>query len=152
MRSCLFQNYCQFSQEHFTTAGCGSCKMLAVLHMIVVIFFGSFGIIDANFIKCWELNTAQAGARGRERFELFIIPNLQTQSNRVRNFQVILLWLMLPRDHFVFNVFFLLLALDKDNSFFSVIFLSFSHLKKRQMNNVYLAFRRIKTILESNNR
>jgi hypothetical protein len=32
----------------------------------VVIFFWSFGIIDASTIKCWELSTAQAGARGRE--------------------------------------------------------------------------------------
>jgi hypothetical protein len=32
---------------------------------------------------------------------LFIIPHVQTQSNRVCNSYVILLWLMLPRDHFV---------------------------------------------------
>jgi hypothetical protein len=28
----------------------------------VVIFFWSFGIIDTSYIKCWQLNTAQAGA------------------------------------------------------------------------------------------
>jgi hypothetical protein len=32
---------------------------------------------------------------------LFIIPHVQTRSNRVCNSYVILLWLMLPRDHFV---------------------------------------------------
>jgi hypothetical protein len=32
---------------------------------------------------------------------LFIIPHVQTQSNRVCNSCVILLWLMLPRYHFV---------------------------------------------------
>jgi hypothetical protein len=32
---------------------------------------------------------------------LFITPHVQTQSNRVCDFHVILLWLMLPRDHFV---------------------------------------------------
>jgi hypothetical protein len=48
---------------------CGSCKMLprtSLLSISVVIFFWSFGIIDASTIKCWELSTAQAGVRGRE--------------------------------------------------------------------------------------
>jgi hypothetical protein len=54
---------------YFTTAGV-KCRVAAVkscpvLHFSVVIFW-SFGIIDANTIKCWELSTAQAGARGRE--------------------------------------------------------------------------------------
>jgi hypothetical protein len=35
------------------------------------------------------------------RLQDFIIPHVQTQSNRVCNSYVILLWLMLPRDHFV---------------------------------------------------
>jgi hypothetical protein len=55
---------------YFTTEGVKCCvaavKSCPVLHFIVVIFFWSFGIIDASTIKCWELSTAQAGARGRE--------------------------------------------------------------------------------------
>jgi hypothetical protein len=35
---------------------------------------------------------------------LFIIPHVQTQSNRVCNSYFILLWLMLPRDHFVSRI------------------------------------------------
>jgi hypothetical protein len=54
----------------FTTAGVKCCvaavKSCPVLHFSVVIFFWSFGIIDASTIECWELSTAQAGARGRE--------------------------------------------------------------------------------------
>jgi hypothetical protein len=55
---------------YFTTAGV-KCRVAAVkscpvLHFSVVIFFWSFGIIDASGIKCWELSTVQAGARGRE--------------------------------------------------------------------------------------
>jgi hypothetical protein len=34
-------------------------KSCPVLHFSVVIFFWSFGIIDASTIKCWELSTAQ---------------------------------------------------------------------------------------------
>jgi hypothetical protein len=37
---------------------------------------------------------------------LFIIPHVQTQSHRVCSSYVILLWLMLPRDHFVSRFFF----------------------------------------------
>jgi hypothetical protein len=36
---------------------------------------------------------------------IFIIPHVQTQSNRVCNSLVILLWLMLSRDHFVSRFF-----------------------------------------------
>jgi hypothetical protein len=54
---------------YFTTADVKSCvaavKRCPVLHFSVVIFFWSFGIIDASTIKCWKLSTAQAGARGR---------------------------------------------------------------------------------------
>jgi hypothetical protein len=35
---------------------------------------------------------------------VLIIPHVQTQSNRVCNFYVILLWLMLPRDNFVSRI------------------------------------------------
>jgi hypothetical protein len=41
--------------------------------------------MDASTIKCWELSTAQAGARGRE--------GCCTQSNWVCTSLVILLWL-----------------------------------------------------------
>jgi hypothetical protein len=77
-------------------------KCFPVLHFSVVIFFWSFGIFDANTIKCWELSTSQDGARGAcGMLHIFIIPHVQTESNRVCNFNVILLRLMLPRDHFV---------------------------------------------------
>jgi hypothetical protein len=53
---------------YFTTAGIKCCvaavKRCPVLHFSVIIFFWSFGIIDASIIKCWELSTTQAGARG----------------------------------------------------------------------------------------
>jgi hypothetical protein len=95
---------------YFTTAGVKYCvaavKSCTVLHFSVVIFFWSFGIIDASTIKCWELSTAQVGAKGAFRMlHLFIISHVQTQSNRVCNSYVILLWLMLPRDHFVSRFF-----------------------------------------------
>jgi hypothetical protein len=55
---------------YFTTAGfkcrVAGVKSCPVLHFSVVIFSMSFEIIDTNTIKCWELSTAQAGARGRE--------------------------------------------------------------------------------------
>jgi hypothetical protein len=41
-------------------------KKCPVLHFSVVVFFWSFGIIDASTIKCCEVISAQAGARGRE--------------------------------------------------------------------------------------
>jgi ABC-type Mn2+/Zn2+ transport system permease subunit len=41
------------------------------------------------------------GVRGREVLHLFSIPHVQTQSNRFCNSLLILLWLMLPRYHFV---------------------------------------------------
>jgi hypothetical protein len=78
-------------------------KSYPVLHLSVVLFFWSFGIIDSSTFQYWKLqwklSTGQAGARGRESriFHFFIIAHVQTQSNRVCNFNVILLWLMLPR-------------------------------------------------------
>jgi hypothetical protein len=57
-----------FQILYFTTAGVKCCvtavKSCPVLHFCVVMFFWSFGIIDASPIKCWELSAAQAGARG----------------------------------------------------------------------------------------
>jgi hypothetical protein len=49
--------------------GIASLVLLAfsVFHFSVVIFFWSFGIIDASTFKCWALSTAQAGARGLGR-------------------------------------------------------------------------------------
>jgi hypothetical protein len=53
---------------YFTTTGVKCCvaavKSFPVLHFSVVIFFWSFGIIDASTIECLELSTAQAGAKG----------------------------------------------------------------------------------------
>jgi hypothetical protein len=67
-----------------------------------VIFFWSFGIIDASTIKCWELSTAQAGARGREGCCMCSLSLMyRLKQTRVRSSLVILLWLMPPRDHFV---------------------------------------------------
>jgi hypothetical protein len=42
-----------------------SLKQLTI-HFSVFIFVWFFGIIDVSTIKCWELSTPQAGARGRE--------------------------------------------------------------------------------------
>jgi hypothetical protein len=85
---------------YFTTAGVkcwvAAVKSCPVLHFSVVIFFWSFGIIGASIIKCWELSTAQAGARAREGCCTFSLSLM----HRVCISLVILLWLMLPRDHF----------------------------------------------------
>jgi hypothetical protein len=91
---------------YFTTAGVKVCvaavKSCTVLHFSVVILFWSFGIIDATTIKCLELSTAQAGAMGAWGvLQLFIIPHVQTQSKRVCNSLVSVLWLTLPIYHFV---------------------------------------------------
>jgi hypothetical protein len=81
-----------------------------VLHFSVVIFYWSFRIIYTSTIKCWELSTAQAGAKGREgccTYSLSLMYSL-TQSNRVCNSLVILLWLMLQSGiTFVSDFFFL---------------------------------------------
>jgi hypothetical protein len=80
-----------------------------VLHFSVVIFFWSFGIIDASTIKCLELSTAQAGAMGREgccTYSLFLMYRLNQTESAI--LFVILLLLMLPRDHFVSSIFFML--------------------------------------------
>jgi hypothetical protein len=45
---------------------CGSRKKLPPTSLQCRYIFWSFGIINANTINCWELSTAQAGARGRE--------------------------------------------------------------------------------------
>jgi hypothetical protein len=48
---------------------CGSCKKLPRTSIqCCYIFFWSFGIINDSTIECWELSTAQAGARGREEW------------------------------------------------------------------------------------
>jgi hypothetical protein len=90
---------------YFTTAGVKCCvaavKSCPVLHFSVVIFFWSFGIIDASTIKCWELSTAYAGARGVRDVARNHYPSFIDSINRVCNSRVILLWLLLPRDHFV---------------------------------------------------
>jgi hypothetical protein len=49
-------------------------------------------LVLASTIKCWEFSTAQAGARGVRDVDLFFIPHVQTQSNRVCFFNVISLW------------------------------------------------------------
>jgi hypothetical protein len=52
---------------------------------------------------CGELSTAQAGASGGVmNVAHYIIPHGQTQSSRVCSYLIILLRLMLPRDHFIF--------------------------------------------------
>jgi hypothetical protein len=45
---------------------CGSRKKLLRTSLQCCYIFWSFRIINANTIKCWELSTAQAGARRRE--------------------------------------------------------------------------------------
>jgi hypothetical protein len=45
---------------------CCSRKKLPRTSLQCCCIFWSFGIIDGNTIQCWELSTAQAGARGRE--------------------------------------------------------------------------------------
>jgi hypothetical protein len=80
---------------YFTTAGVKCCvaavKSCLVLHFSIVIFFWPFGIIDASTIKCWELSTAQVGAKGvrdvaRIHYPTFtdtIKPSLQFSCNFV---------------------------------------------------------------------
>jgi hypothetical protein len=92
---------------YFTTAGV-KCRVAAVqsipvLHFSVVIFFWSFGIINASAIECWELGTAQAGARGVWDVALVHYSSCADSIKPNCNSYVILLWLMLPRDHFVYT-------------------------------------------------
>jgi hypothetical protein len=97
----LYICYWTFTFYYFTSAGVKCCvaavKSCPVLHLSVVIFFWSFEIIDASTFKWWELSIAQAGARGVRD----VAPHVQTQSNQVCITLAILLWLMLPRDHFL---------------------------------------------------
>jgi hypothetical protein len=63
---------------------CGSSKKLPRTLLQCCYIFLSFGIIDASTIKCWDLSTAKAGARGREgcyKFSLSLMYRLnQTES------------------------------------------------------------------------
>jgi hypothetical protein len=59
-----------------------------------------FGLSNNILHNCVLIPLKQMlGAWGM--LHVFIIPHVQTQSNRVCNSYVILLWLMLPVDHFV---------------------------------------------------
>jgi hypothetical protein len=90
---------------NFTTAGVKCCvaavKSCPVLHFSVVIFFWSFGIINSSTIKCLELSTAQASARGREGCCTYSLSLMYRLKQTICNSFVILLRLMLPRVHFV---------------------------------------------------
>jgi hypothetical protein len=94
-----------FSKFYTSRQQVAAVKGFPVAHFSVVIFFWFFGVNNARTMCC-ELSTTLVGARGAcGMLHLFIIPPVQTQSNRdnyrVCNFHVILLWLMLSRDHFV---------------------------------------------------
>jgi hypothetical protein len=70
-----------------------------VLHFSVVIFSQIFGIIDCSTLKVLNINYRSSrflGAWGMLHF--FIIPHVQTQSNRVSNFHVNVLLLIFSRD------------------------------------------------------
>jgi hypothetical protein len=81
-----------------------SCYIQVVNGILIIFLAWSFRIIETSIIKCWELST---GARRRNgMLHLFIVPHVQTESNRVCNFHVILLLFMLPRDYLVSRNFF----------------------------------------------
>jgi hypothetical protein len=60
--SLCFQNFVLHNSR--CQVQCGSRKKLPRTSLQCCYIFWSFGIIDANTIKCWELSTAQASARG----------------------------------------------------------------------------------------
>jgi hypothetical protein len=74
---CWFYSNCPI---YFTTADVKCCvavvKCCPVLNFSVVIFFWSFGIIDVSTIKCCDLSTAQAGARGVRDVAVFFVPHV----------------------------------------------------------------------------
>jgi hypothetical protein len=78
---------------YFATTGFKCCdtaekKLLREVNFSVVIFF-------------WSLPALLSVENWWGMLHLFIIPYVQTQWNRVCNFHVILLWLMLPKNHHV---------------------------------------------------
>jgi hypothetical protein len=78
---------------NFTKAGVkcdvATVKCCPILQFSFVIFFWSFGIIDASTIYWVPLKPVLGGIR--ELLHLFIIHHVQTQSNRVCNSHVNLL-------------------------------------------------------------
>jgi hypothetical protein len=62
----LFRYFYTSQQQMSIKCRVAAVKSCPVLHFSGVIFFWFFGIIDTSTNKCWELSTAQAGARGRE--------------------------------------------------------------------------------------
>jgi hypothetical protein len=90
----------------FTSAGVKCCvaavKSCPYFISVLLYFSGpSESLMPALLIECWELSTAQPMLWAWGMLHVFIIPHVKTFSNRVCNSLVILLWLMLPRDHFV---------------------------------------------------
>jgi hypothetical protein len=84
---------------YFTTAGVKCCvaavKSCPVLHFSIVIFFWSLGIIDANIFHCWELSTAQAGARERKGCCTYSSIVMYILNQTESAILVIVLWFML---------------------------------------------------------
>jgi hypothetical protein len=70
--SLCFQNFMLYNR---CKVACGSCKKLSRTSLQCCYIFWSFGIIDASTIKCWELSTAQIGARGVRDVALIYYPS-----------------------------------------------------------------------------
>jgi hypothetical protein len=89
-------------------AGGRVCNSLVILLWLM---------LPRDHLVSWILHLATAGVKCRVaavksfpalhfsvKLHFLIITHVQTQSNRVCNSYVILLWLMLPRDHFVSRI------------------------------------------------
>jgi hypothetical protein len=75
---------------------CGSRKRCPEIHFNVVIFSGSSNLLSPALlsVESWvPLKPVLGGVKDEELF--FIIPHVQIQSNRICNFHVILLYLLL---------------------------------------------------------
>jgi hypothetical protein len=81
---------------------CGSCKRLPRTPLQCS---GRSGSLVPALLSVENLVSFKPALGCVRDVACFIILHVQTQSNRVGNSLVILLWLMLPRDHFVSRFF-----------------------------------------------
>jgi hypothetical protein len=77
---------------------CSSCKKLPRTSMFLYFSDLSGSLMPALFSVDYWVPIKPGGVRD---VALYIIPHVQTQSNRVCSSLVILMWLMLPRGHIV---------------------------------------------------
>jgi hypothetical protein len=80
---------------------CGSCKSCLVLHLSVVIFFGPSGTLMPALLSVENLVPLKPVLGGVRDVALIHYPSCTDSIKPSLQFSCNLLWLMLPRDHFV---------------------------------------------------